>query len=178
MGRTKVRSPWGAAAGGRRQWRGTCKQGKRLGIEYRRAGTLDDPAVQHVTLSIDTEAEINDARRALGLRRIALEPRNASDEGLLPAGNRWTQLRRRRDWGWRMLELRLGLRGLLWGGLLLGRLLCIRNRARSDQRCGTSQCHHQAVQASGETVDIEIQWIVVALGICASIAAWNAGTSH
>ena len=33
----------------RRQWRGTCEQGKRLGIEYRRAGTLDDPAVQHVT---------------------------------------------------------------------------------------------------------------------------------
>ena len=77
----------------RRQWRGTCEQGKRLGIEYRRAGTLDDSAVQHVTLSIDTEAKINDARRALGLRRIALETRYASDDGLLPAGNRWSQLR-------------------------------------------------------------------------------------
>ena len=46
-----------------------------------------------MTLSIDTEAEINDARRALGLRRIALEARKASDDGLLPAGNRWSQLR-------------------------------------------------------------------------------------
>ena len=29
---------------------------------------------------------------------------------------------------------------------------------------GLSQCHHQAVQAPGETVDIEIQRIVVAVG--------------
>ena len=58
-----------------RQWRGTCEQGKRLGIEYRRAGTLDDLTVQHVTLPIDTKVEINDARRALGLPRIALEAR-------------------------------------------------------------------------------------------------------
>jgi len=49
--------------------------GKRLGIEYRRAGTIDDLTVQHVTLPIDTEVEIDDARRALGLRRIALEVR-------------------------------------------------------------------------------------------------------
>jgi hypothetical protein len=46
-----------------------------------------------VTLSIDTEAEFNDARRALGLRRIALEACKASDDGLLPAGNLWSQLR-------------------------------------------------------------------------------------
>src|SRR5215467_14079841 len=138
----------------RRQWRGTCEQGKRLGIEYRRAGTLDDPAIQHVTLSIDTEAEINDAHRALGVRRIALEARKASDERLLPVGNHCSQLRRRWDCGSRerLLELRLGLHGLLLGGLLL---LCI-HRARSDQRCGPSQCHHQAVQAPGETVDVEI----------------------
>src|SRR5215467_7737187 len=106
----------------RRQWRGTREQGKRLGIEYRRAGTLDDTTIQHVTLSIDTEAKINDdARRALGVCRIALEARNASDEGLVPAGNRWSQLWRRWDCGSRerLLELRLGLRGLLWGGLLL-----------------------------------------------------------
>ena len=45
-----------------------------------------------MTLSIDTEAEINDARRALGVRRIALEARKASDEGLLPVGNHWSQL--------------------------------------------------------------------------------------
>ena len=70
-----------------RQWRGTCEQGKRLSIERRRAGTLDDLAVHHVTLSIDTEAEINDARRALGLLRIALEACKASDDGLLPSGN-------------------------------------------------------------------------------------------
>src|SRR5215471_15708837 len=150
----------------RRQWRGTCEQGKRLGIEYRRAGTLDDPAIQHVTLSIDTEAEINDAHRALGVRRIALEARKASDEGLLPAGNRWSQLRRRWDCGsrGRLLELRLGLRGPLLGGLLLGGLLLCIHRARSDQRCGASQCHHEAVQAPGETVDVEIQRIVVAVG--------------
>jgi len=76
-----------------RQWCGACEQEKRLGIEYRRAGTLDDLTVQHVTLPIDTEPEIGDARRALGLRRIALETRYASDDGLLPAGNRWSQLR-------------------------------------------------------------------------------------
>jgi hypothetical protein len=35
----------------------------------------DDLTVQHVTLPIDTEVEIDDARRALGLRRIALEAR-------------------------------------------------------------------------------------------------------
>src|SRR6516162_4897823 len=127
----------------RRQWRGTREQGKRLGIEYRRAGTLDDPAVQHVTLSIDAEAEINDARGALGRRRIALEARNASDQGLLPAGNRWSRFRRHGDCSrrGRLLELRLGLRGFL-GGLLLYR------------RCGPPQCHHQAVQALGETVDV------------------------
>src|SRR6516225_4318732 len=44
-----------------RQWRGACEQEKRLGIEYRRAGTIDDLTVQHVTLPIDTEVEIDDA---------------------------------------------------------------------------------------------------------------------
>jgi hypothetical protein len=161
----------------RRQWRGACEQGKRLGIEYRRAGTLDDPAIQHVALSIDTEAEINDARRALGVRRIALEARKPSYEGLLPVGNHRSQLRRRGDCGSRerLLELRLSLRGLLLGGLLLGGLplgglplggplLCVRSRARSDQRCGPSQSHHEVVQAPGEAVNVEIQWIVVAVG--------------
>ena len=46
---------------------------------------------------------------------------------------------------------------------LCGPLLCI-HRARSDQRCGASQCHHEAVQAPGKTVDVEIERIVVAVG--------------
>ena len=32
------------------------------------------------------------------------------------------------------------------------------------RRCGPPQCHHQAVQAPGETVDVEIQRIVVPVG--------------
>src|SRR6516165_5671254 len=91
----KDESEIGIGNGGRRwrQWGRTCDQRKRLGIEYRRAGTLDDLTVQHVTLPIDTEAEISDARRALGLRRIALEARQVSHDRLLPAGNCWSQLR-------------------------------------------------------------------------------------
>jgi hypothetical protein len=42
-----------------RQWSGTCEQGKRLGIEYRRAGTLDDPAVQHIIRISLSDEQIN-----------------------------------------------------------------------------------------------------------------------
>ncbi len=43
---------------------------------------------------------------------------------------------------------------------------------------GLSQCHHQAVQAPGETVDIEIQRIVVAIGDLRVDRGMDAGTSQ